>query len=69
MIPQGVTNVLYAYATMGRIPRDDTWTALETAVVRAIPDMNAQDVSNLMWAGGGAAIKSSVVHHHSRTAF
>jgi hypothetical protein len=31
------------------MPRDETWTALETAAVRVAPDMIPQNLSNLVW--------------------
>jgi len=45
-----VANLTWAYATLGSMPDDSTWAALETATGRVARDMNAQDVANLAWA-------------------
>jgi very-short-patch-repair endonuclease len=50
MNSQAVSNLIWACATLGRMPRDETWAALETAAERVARDMNSQDVSNLIWA-------------------
>ena len=49
MNSQAVSNVLWAYATLGRMPGDDTWSVLETAARRVARDMNSQEVSNVIW--------------------
>jgi hypothetical protein len=48
MVLQAVSNALWAYATLGRMPGDETWAALEAAAGRVERDMNSQDVSNLV---------------------
>jgi hypothetical protein len=51
MKPQELANTAYAYSVLGRMPGEETWTALEAAVRRLAPrDMNSQDVANLVWS-------------------
>jgi hypothetical protein len=50
MKPEEMTNTVYAYGTMKRMPGDDTWAALEATAVRMTPGMKAQEAANLTWA-------------------
>jgi hypothetical protein len=50
MDPQNVSNVMWAYAALGRMPGDKTWAALETAAGRVAREMKPQEVANMMWA-------------------
>ena len=50
MISQDVSNLVWAYATLGRMPGEETWVALEGAALRVAPDMVYQAVSNTLWA-------------------
>jgi hypothetical protein len=50
MVPQGVANTVWAYATLGRSPEPETWRALETAAARVAPSMVPQGVANTVWA-------------------
>jgi len=45
-----VANLTWAYATLGKMPSDSTWAALETAAGQMARDMKAQEVANLAWA-------------------
>jgi hypothetical protein len=49
MIAQGVANTVWALATFGWQAGEGTMRALEGAVVRLAPSMNAQDVANTVW--------------------
>lgn len=50
MNAQAIANTVYAYAKLGRVPREDTWRALEHAAGRQMEDMNAQNISNILYA-------------------
>jgi molybdopterin-binding protein len=52
MEPQGVSNTVYGFALLGRMPGAKARAALEVAVVRVAldPDMVPQAVSNTLWA-------------------
>jgi hypothetical protein len=50
MKPQEISNTLYAYGLIGRMPGDKTWAALENATVRVAPNMVAQNVANTLWS-------------------
>jgi hypothetical protein len=50
MKPQEVSNTVWAYAVLKRMPDDKTWTALETTAGRVAREMNPQNVANTMWA-------------------
>jgi hypothetical protein len=45
-----VANILWSYATLKRMPRDETWAMLETAAVRDVRNMNSQAVANTLWS-------------------
>ena len=49
MNPQEVSNTVWGYATLGRMPGEDTWAALEGAAGRVAPDMKPQNVANTVW--------------------
>jgi hypothetical protein len=46
---QGLANLIWGYATLGRMPGDSTWVALESAARRVARDMKPQNVANLIW--------------------
>ena len=48
--PQAVSNVTWAFATLGWEPGAEVRAALEIAVVRVGPDMTPQEVSNTLWS-------------------
>jgi hypothetical protein len=50
MKPQEVSNTVWAYVALRRMPDDKTWAALETAARRVAQEMNPQNVANVMWA-------------------
>jgi len=50
MNSQGVSNLTWAYATLGRMPDVKTWAALETTAGRMARDMKPQHVANLLYA-------------------
>jgi hypothetical protein len=50
MAPQGVSNTVYSFALLGRMPGTDARAVLEAALVRVAPGMKSQEVSNVMWA-------------------
>ena len=45
-----LANIAYAYATLGRMPGEETWAAIETAVARTAPSMESQHLANSAWA-------------------
>jgi hypothetical protein len=49
MKPQEVSNALWGYATLGRMPADETWAALEAAVGRVARDMTSQGLANTLY--------------------
>jgi len=49
-VSQALSNTLWAYATLGRVPEAETWEALETAAVRVAPGMVPQALANTLWA-------------------
>ena len=50
MNAQGVANLMWAHATLGRAPGAATWEALERRALEVARDMNPQNVANVMWA-------------------
>jgi hypothetical protein len=50
MDPQALANTVWAYATLGRAPKAETWRALETAAARVAPGMVPQELANTVWA-------------------
>jgi hypothetical protein len=49
MKPQELSNTVYAYSVLGRMPGDDTWAALEAAAGRVAAGMEPQHVANTVW--------------------
>jgi hypothetical protein len=50
MVPQNLSNTVWAYATLGRAPEAETWEALEAAAVRVAPGMVPHALANTVWA-------------------
>lgn len=50
--PQGVSNVWWAYAILGRAPSQEASAALASVTVREAPQMSSQHVGNTWWALG-----------------
>jgi hypothetical protein len=48
MSPQHVANTVLSFATLGLTPGAEMWAALQAAVVRVAPDMNAQALANTL---------------------
>lgn len=48
--PQGATNVLWAYASLGRTPGAEIQSALDSAIARSLRDFNDQDVCVATWS-------------------
>ena len=47
--PQHVANIVLGYAKLGRMPREQIWTALEGALLRTAAQLNPQEVANTVW--------------------
>jgi hypothetical protein len=50
MDTQGVSNTMYGFAVLGRMPGALAWAVLEAAVVRVGPSMVPQALSNTIWS-------------------
>jgi hypothetical protein len=48
--PQAVSNVIWAFATLGWEPGAEARAALDAAVVRVAQDTNPRDAANVAWA-------------------
>jgi hypothetical protein len=45
-----VAKTIYGYAQSERTPDEETWAALDAAVVRVAPSMDSQAVGNMLWS-------------------
>ena len=73
--PQHVANIVLGYAKLGRMPREQAWSALEGALLRTAAQLNPQGVANTVWGYATlgqiprdevwTSLQRTVIHHTS----